>query len=51
MTVSEQARLLLANMQADIKNAATRQEWMRLTLLAAECERLVQAIDGETQNG
>lgn len=42
--LAEQATALLTNMQADLSNAATRNEWLRLSMLAAECERLVASI-------
>lgn len=47
--LTEQATTLLTNMQNDLNNTATRTEWLRLSMLAAECERLVQAVANATE--
>lgn len=44
--IRAQAAELLEHLQADIRNAATRNEHIRLTQLTAEAERLLAAIDG-----
>ncbi len=49
--VREAAYQLAVNLQADISNATTRIEHIRLTQLAEEAARLLQAIDnlGKTE--
>ncbi len=43
--IREEASILAASIQSDILNASTRLEHMRLTQLAEQANRLVQAID------
>lgn len=45
LAIRDAALQLQSSIQADIQNAGTRQEHMRLTQLATEAERLVAAID------
>jgi len=45
LTIREQAVTLRDNLRADIPNALTRGEHIRITQLAAEAERLVAALD------
>ena len=45
LTVLDQAVSLRDNLRADIANALTRNEHIRLTQLAAEAERLVATIE------
>jgi hypothetical protein len=45
LAIRDAALSLKNSIQADIQNAGTRQEHMRLTQLATEAERLVAAID------
>lgn len=45
LAIRDAALNLQSSIQADINNASTRQEHMRLTQLATEAERLVAAID------
>lgn len=57
--INEAARMLYENIKADINNASTRLEHIRLTALAQEAENLVALIDeietdlqeGTTSNG
>lgn len=44
-TIRDQADLLRQHLTDDLKNASTRIEHIRISQLAAEAERLVQAID------
>ena len=43
--INEAARMLYENIKADINNASTRLEHIRLTALAQEAENLVALID------
>jgi len=45
LAIRDQAALLLQHMNDDLRNTATRNEWMRISILAAEAERLVETID------
>lgn len=45
LAVRDQTALLLQHLTADINNAQTRAEHIRLTQHAAEAERLVAALD------
>ena len=45
LALRDQTALLLSHLTADIQNAQTRAEHIRLTQHAAEAERLVAALD------
>lgn len=48
--INQAARMLYENIKADINNAGTRLEHIRLTALAQEAENLVALIDNEGES-
>lgn len=48
--INQAARMLYENIKADINNAGTRLEHIRLTALAQEAENLVALIDNKSDN-
>ena len=48
--INQAARMLYENIKADINNAGTRLEHVRLTALAQEAENLVALLDNESDD-